>query len=155
MSATHVISVLWTVFFLVWLFTSIWTKRTQERIPFSSRLLYGIPVFIGSYLMFRENLPFGWIESRLIPKNIFMEVTAVSLTAAGIAFAIWARFYLGQNWSSAVSIKVGHQLIRTGPIAGCVTQFIPGYCWLWSVLHWHASSPLACSQLLYFGWASG
>ncbi len=48
-----------------------------------------------------------------------MEVTAVSLTAAGIAFAIWARFYLGQNWSSAVSIKVGHQLIRTGP-----------YCWV-------------------------
>jgi protein-S-isoprenylcysteine O-methyltransferase Ste14 len=37
------------------------------------------------------------------------------LTAAGIALAFWARFYLGQNWSSAVSIKVGHQLIRTGP----------------------------------------
>jgi protein-S-isoprenylcysteine O-methyltransferase Ste14 len=31
--------------------------------------------------------------------------------------AIWARFYLGENWSSAVSIKVGHQLIRSGPYA--------------------------------------
>ena len=35
----------------------------------------------------------------------------------GIAFAIWARFYIGQNWSSAVTIKVDHQLIRTGPYA--------------------------------------
>ena len=40
---------------------------------------------------------------------------AVLLTALGIGFAIWARFYLGTNWSSAVSVKVGHELIRTGP----------------------------------------
>jgi protein-S-isoprenylcysteine O-methyltransferase Ste14 len=33
----------------------------------------------------------------------------------GIAFAIWARFYIGQNWSGAVTVKVGHELIRGGP----------------------------------------
>src|SRR6266404_2505290 len=114
-SATRFISVLWTGFFLVWLLAWLWTKRTQERVPFGSRLLYGIPVFIGSYLMFSENAPFGWLQSRLMPKNHSTEILALSLTAAGIALAIWARFYLGQNWSSAVSIKVGHQLIRSGP----------------------------------------
>jgi protein-S-isoprenylcysteine O-methyltransferase Ste14 len=114
-SATHLISVLWTGFFLVWLLAWLWTKRTQEHAPFGSRLLYGIPVFIGSYLMFSENAPFGWLESRVIPNNHFTEILGLSLTAGGIAFAIWARFYLGQNWSSAVSIKVGHQLIRSGP----------------------------------------
>jgi protein-S-isoprenylcysteine O-methyltransferase Ste14 len=57
------------------------------------------------------------LELRLIPHNIFLEILAVTLTALGIAFAIWARFYIGQNWSSAVTIKVGHQLIRTGPYA--------------------------------------
>ena len=30
---------------------------------------------------------------------------------------MWARFYIGQNWSSAVTIKIGHELIRTGPYA--------------------------------------
>ncbi len=35
--------------------------------------------------------------------------------SAGMAFAIWARAYLGGNWSSNVTVKVGHQLIRTGP----------------------------------------
>ena len=28
---------------------------------------------------------------------------------------MWARFYLGSNWSSMVTVKVGHQLVRTGP----------------------------------------
>ncbi|PYV65700.1 MAG: hypothetical protein DMG95_01005 [Acidobacteria bacterium] len=44
-----------------------------------------------------------------------MQATAILLTAAGIALAIWARFYIGQNWSGTVTIKVGHTLIRTGP----------------------------------------
>ena len=65
----------------------------------------------------RQNLPFPWLEESIIPHHIFLEVLAVTLTALGIAFAIWARFYIGQNWSSAVTIKVGHQLIRTGPYA--------------------------------------
>ena len=41
----------------------------------------------------------------------------VALTAMGIAFAVWARAYVGRNWSSAVTIKVGHRLVRTGPYA--------------------------------------
>jgi len=50
-----------------------------------------------------------------VPRTPLIQSAGILLTAAGIAFAIWARFYLGQNWSSAVSIKVGHQLTRTGP----------------------------------------
>jgi protein-S-isoprenylcysteine O-methyltransferase Ste14 len=29
--------------------------------------------------------------------------------------AFWARRHLGQNWSAAITAKVGHQLIRSGP----------------------------------------
>jgi protein-S-isoprenylcysteine O-methyltransferase Ste14 len=32
-----------------------------------------------------------------------------------MCFAVWARVYLGRNWSSAPTIKEGHQLIRGGP----------------------------------------
>jgi protein-S-isoprenylcysteine O-methyltransferase Ste14 len=34
-----------------------------------------------------------------------------------VAFAIWARFYLGRNWSGTVTVKQDHKLIRTGPYA--------------------------------------
>lgn len=93
------------------------TKRTQEREPLSSRLLYGTPVAIGSYLIFSRYLPFAWERIPLLPRTPLLDATAVFLTAAGISFAIWARFYIGQNWSGAVTIKVGHELIRTGPYA--------------------------------------
>jgi protein-S-isoprenylcysteine O-methyltransferase Ste14 len=114
MSAMQICSYLWTAFIAVWLVAWFKTKRTQERVGFGSRLLYGVPVAIGCYLLFSDNFT-GWIQHRAIPKNLGIETLAISLTAAGIGLAIWARFYLGENWSSAVSIKVDHQLIRTGP----------------------------------------
>src|SRR2546422_9981938 len=129
MTAMRVCSLLWTLLWLVWLVAWLRTKRTEERVDFGSRLLYGVPVFFAFYLVFGENLTFSWFESRIIPRNISVEALAVSLTAAGIAFAIWARFYIGENWSSAVSIKVGHQLIRSGPYAWCAIQFTRASCW--------------------------
>ncbi len=46
-----------------------------------------------------------------------MAIIGLILTALGIAFAFWARYSLGQNWSSKVTIKVEHELIRNGPYA--------------------------------------
>ncbi|HEX3739060.1 MAG TPA: isoprenylcysteine carboxylmethyltransferase family protein [Terriglobales bacterium] len=116
METMRICSCLWTAFVVVWLAAWFKTKRTQERMNFGSRLLYSIPVFIGCYLLFGERFS-GWLQERVIPKNIGIESVAILLTAVGIALAIWARFYIGENWSSAVSIKVDHQLIRTGPYA--------------------------------------
>ncbi|SRR5229473_2889590 len=117
MTALRICSLLWTLLGLVWLIAWLRTKQTQERAPFGSRLLYGIPVLIAFYLLLSDNVPAGWLQSRIIPQNVIVQALAVTLTALGIAFAIWARFYIGQNWSSAVTIKVGHELIRTGPYA--------------------------------------
>jgi|SRR5579864_996622 len=117
MNAMRICSFLWLLLWLVWLGAWLRTKKTQELASFGSRLRYGAPVILAFYLLFSENLPFRWLELRFIPPNILLEILAVTLTAVGIAFAIWARFYIGQNWSSAVTIKVGHQLIRSGPYA--------------------------------------
>ncbi len=40
-----------------------------------------------------------------------------AITIAGLLFAVWARAYLGTNWSRSVTIKQGHELITTGPYA--------------------------------------
>ena len=40
---------------------------------------------------------------------------AAALTVCGIAFAIWARIYLGRNWSSRPAVKVDHELVTSGP----------------------------------------
>jgi protein-S-isoprenylcysteine O-methyltransferase Ste14 len=115
MNAINLIGILWMVFGLVWVFTSTQTKKTQKRAPFRSRLVYGVPVLLGAYLM-SADLHLAWLSSAtVLPNSSGLAAVALLLTGAGIGSAIWARMYLGQNWSSAVSVKVGHQLIRTGP----------------------------------------
>ena len=44
-----------------------------------------------------------------------LNLLGLVLAGAGVAFAIWARWHLGRNWSAIVSIREEHELIRTGP----------------------------------------
>jgi protein-S-isoprenylcysteine O-methyltransferase Ste14 len=113
--AMQVCAYLWTAFSLVWLAGWLRTKRTQERAELASRLVYGAMVLGAFFVVFDGGWLHGWLRIRLFPRAEWIDVAGVLMTAAGLAFAIWARFHLGQNWSSAVSVKVGHELIRSGP----------------------------------------
>jgi protein-S-isoprenylcysteine O-methyltransferase Ste14 len=44
-------------------------------------------------------------------------LAGAAVTIAGLLFAVWARVYLGRNWSRSVTIKEDHELITTGPYA--------------------------------------
>ena len=37
------------------------------------------------------------------------------ICASGLCFTIWARRILAGNWSSDVTFKQGHELVKTGP----------------------------------------
>lgn len=117
MAFSFLISFIWMAFGAVWLIASLRTKRTRQRAPFSSRLLYVAPLLGGSYLLFMKNIRVGWARAHIAPANPVIEMVALCLTVLGIGLAIWARFYIGSNWSSAVTVKVEHELIRTGPYA--------------------------------------
>lgn len=39
------------------------------------------------------------------------------IVACGLGFAAWARIHLGRFWSSTVTLKAEHALIRSGPYA--------------------------------------
>ena len=57
------------------------------------------------------------MQRQILPSSVPLNVLGVALTALGVAVAFWSRASLGKNWSSGVTIKVEHQLIRTGPYA--------------------------------------
>jgi protein-S-isoprenylcysteine O-methyltransferase Ste14 len=42
---------------------------------------------------------------------------AAVMTAIGIGLAIWARVFLGRNWSPRPAVKEHHELVTTGPHA--------------------------------------
>lgn len=116
-TAAQICSALWLVFCLIWLVAALRTKRTEQREPLFSRLLYSPLVVLSFLLVFAKRMPFAWLWLRLAPRNPLLDVLGVGLTALGIALAVWARFYIGQNWSGTVTVKVGHELVRSGPYA--------------------------------------
>lgn len=115
MSGGAICGYLWLAFCVIWLVSALKTKPAQQRESISSRLSYTVFVFAAFYLVFGKEITRPWLRIHLFPPNRLSEVLGVALTAAGIGFAVWARFYLGGNWSGTVTVKVGHELVRTGP----------------------------------------
>lgn len=143
----------WAAFLVVWIVWGLKTKPTQAREGASSRLSY-IPLTIaGAYLMFSGDVPKEFLRARIFNPNIVTNTVGVAITIAGVAFAIWARAYLGGNWSSAVTVKVGHQLIRSGPYRWVrhpiYTGMILGFCG--TAIVRHQVRGLIAIVLLYLG----
>jgi protein-S-isoprenylcysteine O-methyltransferase Ste14 len=106
---------LWFGFALVWMLWAIRTKPTERRESKLSRLSYALLLPPGFYLLFARRVPIHWLNAQVLPDVAWVREAAVALTAAGLLFAIWARLYLGTNWSGTVTVKVGHELVRSGP----------------------------------------
>ncbi|HME33199.1 MAG TPA: isoprenylcysteine carboxylmethyltransferase family protein [Terriglobales bacterium] len=115
MSEMSIVGYLWSAFFVVWLVWAIGTKKTQTRESLRSRIPYVVLNIAAFYAMFSRAVAYGWMRLRILPPDPWIENLGVAITAAGLLFAVWARAYLGRNWSGTVTIKVGHQLVRSGP----------------------------------------
>jgi protein-S-isoprenylcysteine O-methyltransferase Ste14 len=106
----------WLVVGIVWLVGAFTTKKTVRAQPGRNRVVYVTLVLLGA-LLFQKSLQFGFLALRFVPMSAATAYTGLTLTIAGVAFTIWARFYLGSNWSGRPTIKEGHTLIRSGPYA--------------------------------------
>jgi protein-S-isoprenylcysteine O-methyltransferase Ste14 len=106
---------LWTGFFVVWVLWAIWTKPTELRESIGSRLSYTLLVATGFYLLFAHHVRLSWLLRPILPQVPWVQGLGVGITAAGLLLAVWARLYLGGNWSGTVTLKVGHELVRSGP----------------------------------------
>lgn len=105
----------WIFVGLVWLAGAAFSKPTQKTESLGSRLAQLGWSLLGVFLLSFPRLPWGPLGIRVIPRSLVLGVIGLALTFGGIAFAIWARFYLGRNWSGRVTIKENHELIRSGP----------------------------------------
>jgi protein-S-isoprenylcysteine O-methyltransferase Ste14 len=107
----------WIVFVAYWAAGALKTRRTVSHESRASRYGMLLLEIAGFVLLFSEGAGIGVLGHRVIHRNYAFAVTGVALTWIGIAIALWARWYLGQYWSARVTLKEGHELIRTGPYA--------------------------------------
>jgi protein-S-isoprenylcysteine O-methyltransferase Ste14 len=104
----------WTVWLLYWLISAARVKATERRESARSRATYVLPTLLGASLFLGEEWP-GWLALQVIPRGAASHGVGVVLLMAGLGFACWARVSIGTNWSGNVTLKSGHELIRTGP----------------------------------------
>ncbi len=100
-----------------WFVSAFSAKKTEKREPSAERLGHMILMAAGYILLFQRNDNWGVLNHRFLPDIPWIAWLGAAITFAGVLFAIWARWNLGKNWSAAVTIKQGHQIIRTGPYA--------------------------------------
>jgi protein-S-isoprenylcysteine O-methyltransferase Ste14 len=108
---------LWWAWAVYWVLSALRNKATRRRESPGSRLAHLVPLAIGAALIAWPNPAWSALAWRLWPHSLAAYRIGVSLVIAGLAFAIWARVHLGSNWSGTVTIKQGHELIRSGPYA--------------------------------------
>lgn len=107
--------VVWVSFVVYWQIKAIHTKTTQRLEPAASRILRVFIFLVAILLISIPRIPLPWLYFLLWPVGLWPFWLGAAVTVAGLLFAVWARGYLGRNWSRSVTIKQDHALITTGP----------------------------------------
>lgn len=110
----HIIVACWCTFVIVWLINAFRTKRTAERQSVLSALAHRIPVGVGWWSLIVPRWP-GPMGRQVFPPTALSETIGAAICVLGLIFTLWARQTLAGNWSSNVTFKQDHELIRSGP----------------------------------------
>ncbi len=108
-------AVLWLGWFTYWMVAARNMKATRRREPITTFLLNRVFVVIGVLLLVFPHLLPQWLAGSFIVPGMVSYAIGLIMVAAGLGFSVWARVYLGRNWSAVVTIKQDHELVRGGP----------------------------------------
>ena len=110
-----VLAALWLVWALSWVLAARWSGATVVRQSRRDRLLHSVFMWAGSVLLFFRPAAVGPLGARIFPVSTSLPWLAAALALLGLGWTWWARIHLGQLWSSAVTLKADHTLVRSGP----------------------------------------
>ena len=110
-------STVWVAWFICWVAFSLNVKATVRREAALPRLLNMALLFCGGALLWSQPVSVPGLMARFLPSSQwqFWAALGALLTLIGLLFTVWARIYLGRNWSGVVTIKANHELVTGGP----------------------------------------
>jgi len=111
----YAIPALWLAWLLCWGAAAMGTKPTQRRESFASQLSHVVPLAMGVALLATLRVPFAWLSAPVLPAGAVGFWAGLALVVAGLGLSIAGRAWLGGNWSGTVTVKLDHELIRSGP----------------------------------------
>lgn len=97
----------WAVFWLYWLISAVGAKKAVGRRRIRSP---GLAIIVLGAVLLRilhvHNYVLHSTAAQIIGAVVF---------ASGLALAVWARLYLGQNWGMPMTQKEEPELVTSGP----------------------------------------
>lgn len=103
---------LWVAFQIYWGKAAARSSAIKSAESPGSRALHQNLLTLSLVLLFLRLPGLGW---RWLPAWGAMIAAGLALHVSSFVLAVWARRHLGRQWSGAITVKVDHELVRTGP----------------------------------------
>jgi protein-S-isoprenylcysteine O-methyltransferase Ste14 len=103
---------LWIFFLVYWGSAAGNSAPTRSAESRASRAVHERLLWTALLLLV---IPIPGLTLRFLPASRLVVAAGLAIHVAALLLAIAARRYLGRNWSAAVTAKVDHTLIRSGP----------------------------------------
>lgn len=113
----EIVAICWVAFASVWAVAGFRIHAVKRRAPIGFTMLNTAVLYAGMILVFLGRVNDTPLGVRFAPDLAIVGVAGVLLTVAGFAFAMWARWVLGANWSATVRIGEGQHMVSSGPYA--------------------------------------
>jgi protein-S-isoprenylcysteine O-methyltransferase Ste14 len=149
--ALWISALLWIVVSLYW---EVQARKASVDKKAESGVSRALHVFLVNAALLLLFIPIPGLNCRWLPSGSIVADAGLSMEVAAVILAVWARRSLGANWSGRITIKVEHQLIRSGPYRfvrhPIYTAFLGMYAGTAIVSgEWHALLGLALAVLAY------
>ena len=116
----HFFPTVWVAWVMLWWVFALNVKTTVRRQPVLPRLLNLVLLYGAGALLWAPRIWGPALDERFLPgaQWQFWAALGAALTLVGLLFTVWARIYLGRNWSgTGATIKADHELVTGGPYA--------------------------------------
>lgn len=114
-----ILGVTWAALAIYWLISAVGVKRDVRKSGSYAQSVILRLIFIIVLVWLFNQPSFVPTMKRIAAytdhPGLALQIVGVVLTVGGAAFAMWARVYLGRNWSAVPALKEGHELVTGGP----------------------------------------
>ena len=108
----NIVILLWIIFVVYWFVSAIGVKENVKGNSWARSAGYRILIAVIVVVLLQANSSWQFFAYRF---DFGIQLAGTILCALGIGIAIWARVYLGRNWSGTPTIKKDHELVTSGP----------------------------------------
>jgi protein-S-isoprenylcysteine O-methyltransferase Ste14 len=102
----------WIAFVTYWSAAAKNSAQVRKSESKESRAIHESLINLALLLLF---ISIPGLRLRFEPDSREWEIAGLAIQVAFLALAVWARRHLDRNWSGEITIKIDHQLIRSGP----------------------------------------